>query len=322
MAQPSSIGSIEPAYDAHNRRVRGFYDSVVISPDQVESVVGQSRRLADQTGATRISLRFVVNTPWPVAMYESGDERGLWLPSPDGLRLAGNETASIPLSGRRERVVYFGENDPTRIEPEAVRQKETGMVLESIRTARERNPFSKAHANGYSVDVERGVTRDPDVRRLFDLYSSVYRDYVFPLTEENVAALVQNPNSITAFVRGARDDIAAAAVAEVLEMYIDGEILRICEISDEATHPGYRGNGLNQACVQSLVDELMRGRDEISLVYAEDRATSRGVNQQSANLGWVFAGRLNKAGRINADRNIEIDGPYEDLNVWYYPLQK
>lgn len=336
---PSSIGSVgEPVFDAHNNRVRGFYSSVVDNPYQIDSAMEKARRLMDKTGSSRISLRFVVETgSYPMRKYES-NATGLWLPASreyepaaESLHVkslplgnwrnrAGIETIPIPIRGWDGcGIVYLGENRTDRIEPDDVRQREIELVKESIKTASARDPFHRAHSNGYRVELHHGITNDKDVRKLHELYTSVYRDYVFPLTEDNVAELVQNPESITAFIRGRDNDIAAAAVAEIARIPINGKNLLVCEISDEATHPNYRGNGLNQACVQSLVDELLKNKEELNLIYAEDRAVSRGVNQQSANLGWRFAGTLNRVGRIDADSDIKVEGPYEDLNVWFYP---
>ncbi len=317
----SSIGSVgTPVYDAHNNRVKGFHGYVVDDPYQAGEIIENSRRMARVTGATRISIRFVVETE-KFAAHKYNSKTGLWLPSGNGMWLAGTETSPIPIKGCDGRgIVYFAENHLTRIEPEDVRRREKEIVDESTKTANARDPFHRAHSNGYHVELQHGVTSDKDVGKLHELYRSVYREYVFPLTEDNVAELVQNPGSITAFIRGRNDDIVAAAVAEMAEIPVNGKVLSICEISDEATHPKQRGNGLNQACVQSLVDELMGSQKRLNLIYAEDRAVSRGVNQQSANLGWRFAGTLNRIGKIDADADIKVGGPYEDLNVWYYPM--
>ena len=133
--------------------------------------------------------------------------------------------------------------------------------------------------------------------------------------------LVKSPTSITALARDNNGNIVSVAVAEVAEILTDRGLLRISELSDEATHPYHRNKGLNQSCVSALVQELLATYGgKIHLIFEEDRAPSRGVNQQSANLGFRYAVRLNRHCRINADRDIEVEGPYEDLNVWYLPL--
>ena len=308
--QPSSIGAIgKPQYDTHNNRVKGFYATVVEDVTGTGSFLEEAKYLMSLKQATRLTARFV--TPSTMESYAS--VYGITV-----------ETKPIPLSGswKGHWILYLASNSIERVEPQAISSQEDRIIADCLETARRRDPLSKANQNGYKLETARGVKSDRDVARLHQLYTEVYKDYVFPLTEDGVAQLVQNPNSITALARNRDGRIASVAVAELVEIKTDKGLLRISEISDEATHPDHRGNGLNQACVHTAVEELLKVHNgNIHLIYAENRATSRGVNQQSANLGWNFAGRLNRAGRIDADRDIEVEGPYEDLNVWYYPLQ-
>ena len=289
--------------------MKGFCPYVITSPELFYAFLEEARNLRANTNATRITLRFVT----------SPDYR-LWLPTqPDGYYTS-LETTAIPLFGRwrGHRVQYFGENSVQRIEPKDVIEKEHRIVFESLSRANQRDPFLKPNQNGYQLQI--GIGNDRDIKQLHELYNAVYRDYVFHLTLENVTELVENPKSITATARSTDGRIASVAIAEVVEIPTNKGLLKISEISDEATHPHHRGNGLNQACVHSLTRELIKTYgEEIHLIYAEDRATSRGVNQQSANLGWVYDGRLNRHCRIDADRDIEVEGPHEDLNVWHFP---
>lgn len=334
--QPSSIGSVEPTYDAHNDRVKGFCGSVIADPDAATTFIEEARRLRDANHASRLSVRFVTNYPLTATPrkrvqidYEPARPSGIWAPQPEfytEFYLNGFETHPIPLSGSGWDgfwVQYFGENKKERIEPENILRQEDSIIAESLRTAKQTDPTSKAGRNGYRIETARGVRSDQDVRNLTQLYNTVYQEYVFPLTEQNVAGLVQNPNSITVLARNGNDEIASVAVAEVMEIPTDRGLLRISEISDEATHPDHTRNGLNQACVHTATEELLKlYGDGVHLVYAENRAVSRGVNQQSANLGWIYAGRLNRPVRIKAASDIEVEGSYEDLNVWYNLLRK
>ncbi|MBI2578208.1 MAG: hypothetical protein HYW26_00705 [Candidatus Aenigmarchaeota archaeon] len=319
----SSIGRIgEPVFDRHNDRVKGFCTTVLEHSDGAMPFIEQARIVRDWRYASRITLRFV--TRYPLAERTCLASSGIRKPncfSPLGnFYSRGFETEYIPLSGEWQGygVQYFGENSARRIEQGNAVLKEDEIVFESLRTATSRDPFSKASERGYVTEL--GIRSDGDIRQLFRLYQAVYRDYVFPLTEENVAELVETPTSIVALARHGSGSIVSVAIAEIAEIETSRGLLRISELSDEATDPSHRSNGLNQACVATLVNELLgRYGNDIHLIFEEDRACSRGVNQQSANLGFRYAGRLNRHCRIDADRDVEVEGPYEDLNVWFLP---
>jgi len=298
-----SIGTIgKPVYDRHNDRVKGFCTNVVESTDLVNDFIKKAGDIGHQNGATRLTARFLTKSPACLSAYGTMFE-----------------TEYIPLHGKWNGygIQYFVENSAKRAEPESVKFEEDRIVSESLRTARI-HPLSKAAA-GRGYIIETGLKTDRDITRLYQLYNAVYRDYVFPLTEKNVSELVENPNSITAIAR-IGSEIASVAIAEIVEIPTNAGILRISELSDEATHHNHRGNGLNQACVTAAIKELLtKYGDAIHLIFEEDRAVSRGVNQQSANIGFRYAGRLKRHCRIDADGDIEVEGPYEDLNVWYLP---
>jgi len=325
--QPSSIGQIgTPYFDSHNMRVKGFCSYVIgDTSEKAEEFIHRAKHLRDATSATRITVRLVTTQPFRTMGHELKPIYGAMKPASARNLLPvdyinGFETRATPLVGKwmGHWIQYWGENAADRIEPEGIRLKEVAIVSDSLKARKLRNPFSKAGERGYMVEL--GVRSDADIRQLHELYNAVYEDYVFPLTPDNVAGLVTSQSSVTALARDGTGNIASVAVAEIVEIPTDKGLLRISEISDEATHPNHRGNGLNQACVAILAQELLRRYgDEIHLIYVEDRATSRAVNQQSANLGFLHVGRLNRHGRLKADRDIDVEGPYEDLNVWFLP---
>ncbi len=314
-----SIGAIgRPVYDSHNNRVKGFCAKLVTSIDDVHSFIDEARQIRDNQSATRITLRFVTQSNLTFNPLLLGDGRF--------------ETSPIPLASDWSGcfVQYFGENYKSRTESNKnVISEEDSIVSESLCSRHSDLSLQRQRRQkDYSIEIGLKDDRsDEDKRQLYELYNLVYTDYTFPLTEQSVRELVENPKSITAIARDEYQNIVSVAIAEVAEIPIvisrnESKLLRISELSDEATHPSHRGIGLNQDCVVRLVRELLATyENNIHLVFEEDRAASRGVNQQSANLGFRYMGRLNRHCRIKAYSNIEgIVGSYEDLNVWYYPI--
>ena len=324
ITQPSSIGTVgRPFHDNANDRVKGFCTYVVDDRQVMEEYLEKARNIRNVNGVSRITLRFLLPTPgtndYHTSLY------GFTAPSvsqdmDDSQQYVGGfETIPIPLTGdwRRFCLRYFGENSTRRTEPDSVRIQEDDIIRDSLAAVQIRDHYAKARRNGYTLETHRDLS-DRDIISAHDLYSRVYQRYLFDLTEENVADLLQNPGSITSIARDKNENIVSIAVAEVVEIPTNKGLLRISEISDEATDPAHRGNGLNQGCVKKATEELIRlYGDEVHMIYAEDRAPLRDVNQQSANLGWNFAGRLNRQCVISADNGINVEGPHEDLNVWY-----
>jgi hypothetical protein len=247
-----SIGSIgavgRPVYDSHNNRVKGFCTTVITSPEMVYPLIEEARKIRDATRATRITLRFVTTVPLELgrlAEFESSPRiiNTQLMEDPVTHYFSGFETIPIPLGGswRGYWVQYFGENSRERIAPKNVREKEDEIVYESLRTARWRDPFQRVRQAGYRIEI--GIRDDSDIKQLSELYNLVYRDYTFPLTEDNIRALVKSPTSITALARDNNGNIVSVAVAEVAEILTDRGLLRISELSDEATHPYHRNKG-------------------------------------------------------------------------------
>jgi hypothetical protein len=58
------------------------------------------------------------------------------------------------------------------------------------------------------------------------------------------------------------------------------------------------------------------------LFYAEARACHKPINQSFFNMGFRYAGRLNKQCVLSGDHEVNENGPYENLNVWYFIPKK
>ena len=88
----------------------------------------------------------------------------------------------------------------------------------------------------------------------------------------------------------------------------------ICELSEMATKKEHRGKGLVTYATQLLMEEI---KDDVDMIYAEARACHRAINQSFKNLGFQYGGRLEKHCTLSGAHDVEEQGPYENLNVWY-----
>jgi putative beta-lysine N-acetyltransferase len=83
------------------------------------------------------------------------------------------------------------------------------------------------------------------------------------------------------------------------------------EMTDFATHPSHRGQGLARCLLQAM-DTAMTERG-LHTAYTIARAMSPGMNISFAQLGYHYSGTLIK--------NTQISGAIESMNVWYKALR-
>ncbi len=83
------------------------------------------------------------------------------------------------------------------------------------------------------------------------------------------------------------------------------------EMTDFATHPTQRGQGLARCLLQAM--ETAMTEQGLHTAYTIARALSPGMNITFAQLGYHYSGTLIK--------NTQISGAIESMNVWYKPLR-
>jgi len=142
-----------------------------------------------------------------------------------------------------------------------------------------------------------------DVERMAEIYRSVFPSYPFPIHDPGYLLKtmkshveyygVEHAGALIALSSAEVDRSAAAA-----------------EMTDFATMPAFRGNGL----AVHLLREMEHGmfRSGIKTSYTIARAVSAGMNITFAKLGYRFGGRLKN--------NTNISGSIESMNVWYKEL--
>ncbi|AHM57577.1 ABC-type multidrug transport system, ATPase c omponent (plasmid) [Peptoclostridium acidaminophilum DSM 3953] len=133
-------------------------------------------------------------------------------------------------------------------------------------------------------------------KRIFETYPSPVFDagYLLQTMSENVLFKIAEKNS----------EIVGIASADM-----DAPNLN-AEITDCATLPEHRGNGILSLLIMSLEDELIS--KGFKTLYSLSRAVNPGININLARLNYSYNGRL-----IN---NCHICGGYEDMNIWVKQL--
>lgn len=145
---------------------------------------------------------------------------------------------------------------------------------------------------------------EADAKPLAELYDTVFKSYPTPM--DNPAYIKKVMNQKVLFkVAEIAGQIVSAASADMNQTWLNAEI------TDCATLPEYRGQGLLSDLIYQLEEGLIE-KGYISL-FSLSRALSVGVNIVLSKQGYVYSGR-----QIN---NCEIMGKFEDMNIWVKMLK-
>lgn len=132
------------------------------------------------------------------------------------------------------------------------------------------------------------------------VYDQVFESYPSPLTDPDyVRELIESGDGLF-MVTTAEGQITSAAAAEIDRAHGNAEITNC------ATLPDFRGEGLMSILIDALHQEM--DRQQIPCLYSMARALSPGMNRALQRFGYTFRGRL-----VN---HVHIGGGYEDLNLW------
>ena len=142
-----------------------------------------------------------------------------------------------------------------------------------------------------------------DAEQLAELYQLVFKTYPTPIHDPDfIRQCMDQDVYFTVITDG--DRIVSAASADVFPHF------QCAEITDCATHPDYRGNGLLSAIIYDL--ELRMKEIGIAHLFSLTRAVSTGMNMVIAKLDFEYKGRL--------IQNSQISGEFEDMNIWVKEL--
>lgn len=141
-------------------------------------------------------------------------------------------------------------------------------------------------------------------QEMANLYQQTFSSYPFPIHNPEYLESTMAENVLYAGIwKG--NQLLALASAEIDHQNSNAEL------TDFATDPDWRGQGLANALLQYLEMELQLSA--IKTCYTIARATSFGMNICFAQNGYQFAGTLVK--------NTQIAGKLESMNVWYKSLE-
>lgn len=150
--------------------------------------------------------------------------------------------------------------------------------------------------------IRAGMKQIPD---LVTIYRSVFETYPSPLANPDFIKSTMERNCV--YRLAVRDGQALAAASADIGLKHSN-----AEMTDCATEPAAQGHGLMKHILIALENDLQeRG---IMTAYTLARGMSVGMNRVFYRLGYEFSGRL-----IN---NCDIQGQYEDMNIWVKRLSK
>ncbi len=210
------------------------------------------------------------------------------------------EEARVPgmLCGKRDVCFLARYRKPARAKPrdaEAVRSVLDAALARKARRNAPRIP------PGYTFQV----LSQEHCQEMAVLYGQVFASYPFPIHDPRY--LCETMRSHVRYM-GAFKNGGLAAVASA-ELDRKG---RNAEMTDFATLPEHRGQGLASVLLARLEDEA--ARFGVLTAYTIARAVSPGMNITFARAGYAFAGTLT--------RNTNIAGALECMNVWHKPLRR
>nr|WP_261381746.1 putative beta-lysine N-acetyltransferase [Paenibacillus cremeus] len=142
-----------------------------------------------------------------------------------------------------------------------------------------------------------------DAEELARLYSSVFQTYPTPMNDPAYIVKAMGEGTVFYVVESSGQLISAAS-AEINSVYGNAEM------TDCATLPTYRNQGLMRVLIQALEQELLQRN--IRCAYSLSRALSLGMNAVFFQMGYRYTGRLTK--------NCEIYDKFEDMNLWVKAL--
>lgn len=144
-----------------------------------------------------------------------------------------------------------------------------------------------------------------DIPQMVKLFKAVFKTYPSPVFDHDYLKEVMNTKILfKAVYKG--DNIISIASGDM-----DKDNLN-AEITDCATYPEYRGQGLLSNLVYALEADLVDMG--FYTLYSLSRAINTGINMSLRKQGYNYSGRL-----VN---NCNICGGFEDMNIWIKRLYK
>lgn len=181
------------------------------------------------------------------------------------------------------------------------------LTAEEIKSINKIITLSNSKKGSYTPftppDFDIRILQEDDISSLIQVYSTVFASYPFPIFQPDYILNTMKKNIVYfgAFTGG---KLISASSAEM-----DSESSSV-EMTDFATLPEYRGNGLAVVLLNIMEKEMIK-RD-IKTAYTIARALSAGMNITFAKMNYTFTGTL--------VHNTNISGSIESMNIWFKNL--
>jgi len=301
-----SVGaSWPPRHDAHNGRVKGFFNGTI-------GTFGEAREFFSTVSAVEASAPQATRTTVR-AFVRSGLVEGLRQESPYPVEASFDASNAVP----GHHLVYFGRNAQSRMPPREVLASELESVAQLRALARTplMDALKRIEANGYSLSRLNGDGMR-EIPHLLELYAEAYQEYTFQLTPSAIRDMLSNGN-IVIVGRDRDSEVVSSLVAEHAALGMnDGSTVHLFELSDYATFRAHRGMGLITLMQMEAIRAIRNAFGDGAIIYAEDRAAWTAVNRSSQRAGMDYCGTLLQHCTIVSDRDFGEEGRLENLNVW------
>jgi putative beta-lysine N-acetyltransferase len=172
------------------------------------------------------------------------------------------------------------------------------MMQSVLKTTEEKNTLSDSPT--LPEPMRWRICRPDDVEEMAQAYRHIFETYPFPICDPDYLCETM-ANTVVYFAVECGEQIVSLASSEICKED------RHVEMTDFATFPEYRRNGL-ATFLLSVMEEEMR-RQGLKLSYTIARALSYGMNITFSRMGYRYSGTL-----LN---NTNIAGRLESMNVWY-----
>ena len=269
----SSIGSTNwPPEMASFERKKGFYPEVIESSNYFNNLLSEFANLPFEE-ATRISARAIINQ----------NTLGKIIDNPNKYII---ETL-IPLNGcgipQLEDcvLVYLGKNHLSRTPPSYIVKQQLDLAKQ-IFNNQSQQQRQKIHDNQFSITLFDSNNLTPEV---FQQYCHLYSIFSWG-PHEIKEMLTASSNIIIYAQKKDSGQIVSSVLAEkgTITIERDGQSinLSLVEITEAATLPSFRGNGLYQTVSDTLLDYLSQLSSPPNLVFGELNLNSPGVLKVAA----------------------------------------
>ena len=283
----SSIGALWPPVVASFDRLKGIYTKKINNLSEMYLFMKKLDELDREYlngKVTRTSIRAIVNkSTIKEASHQFNNS------------YKNKVEAIIPLEGTQsffedDAIIYFGSNHKSRM-PLQEEIEKYRSDLEQVLESEPRKPsdsLQRAKKQRYTISILSEFNE-----RMLDQIAELYSR--FGWSKEEVREIVTNPNNIMS-VAYKNNEIVSAGIAEMAKIPINGEQLRMVEITEAATRIKHARKGLYNAVSTNLFIELTKRSKEnnvlggeVDLVFGECNGNAFGALKTARIQGRTFS---------------------------------